>query len=317
MSDGSGAAVLPVYVFSYNRGRYLRNCLASVARHVPMAQVTVMDDGSDDPEVHAVLEEYRDTVSAVSSESASNAYLGGLYGNMQQAIERTQKEPLVLFLQDDMQVLRDLTVADLNHWRRYFERHPDSFQLYCCFVKRKQAASGNRLVNIDTDVPAYFRTAESGRRSRFSAVGLFHAARMKAAGWIFEPSEGDNNRKVKDIGYYMGMTPWPFMMWLPNAESAKFRRRGLLHRLAERRARVDFYPYRPMNPERVEWLHNRPIEELPVAEELLEPIGMDTSREWLFADATKAIKPLHRHLKRRKKKRVRQEQAARAKGSER
>lgn len=297
----------PVYVFSYNRGRYLENCLASIRRHAPSWHITVIDDGSDDPAVHAALERYREHVDVISSRGQSDGYLGGLYPNMQHALACTD-EPIVLFLQDDMQIVRDVTADDERHWQRYFDLHDKSFQLYACFFKRKQIQRGQRLVDIDSDVPAYFRNPEAGRRSWFSAVGLFQRERMLSSGWRFEPSEGENNRKVREWGWYMGVTPWPFMMWLPNAESSKFRRRGILQRIAEWRADVGLYPYRELSPEAHAWLMDRPLEELPVAESLLDPEGMKPGREWLFADATKAVKPLHRHLKRRKKKRVRQEQ---------
>lgn len=301
-----------VFVFSYNRGRYLRNCLASIARHMAGADVLVMDDDSDDPEVHNAVTEHQGLARLVSTRArAGDAYLGGLYGNMQHALELSRDQSVVLFLQDDMQIVRDLGPEDMAHWERYFSSHSNTFQLHACFVKRKQVKSGRRLVDIDRDVPVYWRTLESGRRSYFSAIGVFHVERMRALDWRFEPSEGENNRKVRESGLSMGMTPWPFMMWLPNAESAKFRRRGLLHRFAEWRAGVGFYPYRPLTGEKLEWLLQRPLEELPVAEELLEPQGLDPGREWLFADATKAVKPLHRHLKRRKKRRVREQQATR------
>lgn len=302
---------MQIYVFSYNRGRYLRNALESIERHVPPCRVTVMDDASDDPEVFAALDAYAHMVGVVSSASDSSGYLGGLYRNMQQAVALTEDDPVVLFLQDDMQIVRDIDASDIQHWNRYFERHASSFQFYGCFVKKKQAEGKAHRLDIDRDVPAYFRSPDSGRRSYFSAVGVFHVGRMQSIGWKFEPSEGENNRKVREMGWYMGMTPWPFMMWLPNAESAKFRRRGFLHWLAETWVRAGYHPYRPMDVAAARWLHERPLEELPVAEYLLEPEGMNTDREWLFADATKAIKPLHRHLKRRKKKRVRQEQSDR------
>lgn len=296
---------LPVYVFSYNRGRYLRNCLASLVRHLPAgATVTVIDDGSTDPEVHSTLAEYSGACDAVIAGTESRMYLGGLYGNMQYALEHSTGADIALFIQDDMQVVRDIDNNDLEHWSRFFECYPQSMELYCCFIKEKQTTSRKQNIQIDHDVPVYFRDARTSRRAYFSAVGLFHVGRMRQAEWVFEASEGENNRRGGEHGAHMGVTPWPFMMWLPNAESAKFRRRGLLHRYAEWHAGVGFYPYRAMSEDQIASLRKRPLESLPVAESLLEPIGMDTKQPWLFEDATKAIKPIHRILKRVKKRQV-------------
>lgn len=299
---------LRVFVFSYNRGRYLRNCLESLFRHAPDLPVTVIDDGSEDPAVAETLSACADRVEAVVRDSRDGLYLGGLYRNMQYVVDARTDAGLGLFIQDDMQLVRDLQAADRALWRRYFERYGEAIEMYGCFFKRKQVGTDpeavTRLVQIDETVPVYFRRSEAARRAHFSAVGVFHLERMRRLGWRFEPSEGENNRRNREEARPMGMTPYPFMMWLPNAESAKFRRKGLMHRFAEWKAGVGFYPYEPMPAATVDRLMEHDLRQLPVAEHLLQPRGMDTRRPWLFADATKAIKPLHRWMKRHKKRQV-------------
>jgi glycosyltransferase involved in cell wall biosynthesis len=56
---------LQIYVFSYNRPQYLENCLASLKRHAWNFDITVIDDGSDDEEVHEVLAKYRENIDTV------------------------------------------------------------------------------------------------------------------------------------------------------------------------------------------------------------------------------------------------------------
>lgn len=294
-----------IFVFSYNRGRYLRNCLVSLHRHAPAdARVTVIDDGSADPAVQATLQEYAGWCDAVVADTDSRMYLGGLYANMQHALETVTASDPVLFIQDDMQVVRDIGPRDLDHWRRFFDRHPQSFELYGCFIKSKQVTTRRQKFLIEHETPVYFRDPNTSRRAFFSAVGIFRLDRMRNAGWVFEASEGENNARAREHEAYMGLTPYPFMMWLPNAESAKFRHRGLIQRYAEWRAGVGFHPYEPMSHAQVEWLWQRPVDELPVAEHLLAPHGLAAAQDWLFEDATKAIKPLHRVMKRIKKRQV-------------
>ena len=294
-----------IFVFSYNRGRYLRNCLASLHRHARDYPVTVMDDGSTDPEVHAALEEAGDAIAVIHAQGDPEAYLGGLYGNMQRAVTRACElgEDLALFIQDDMQIVRDLEKRDEDHWHRFFEAYPEAVELATNFLKPNRR-SDSLSVEIDWEVPVYFRGPATSRRAHFTAVGLFHADRLQARGWQFATSEGENEKQARELGLRMGISPYPFMMWLPNAASSKFRRRGLLHRFAEWYRGAGFYPYTPLDEERVRWLWERDISELPLAKSLLSPQGLTGDDLWLFEDATKSIRPIHRRLKKKKKRAV-------------
>jgi glycosyltransferase involved in cell wall biosynthesis len=301
---------MEIFVFSYNRGRYLRNCLQALRRHAPDYPVTVMDDGSDDPEVHAALQEVSDWVDVVHCRGDPTAYLGGLYGNMQRALgiaaEKGQK--LALFIQDDMQVVRDLEARDEAHWQRYFEAFPAAIELATNFLKPNRRANSLDL-EIDREVPVYFRDPQLSRRAHFAAVGLFNVERLAEQGWEFAASEGENERQARGLGQRLGLTPYPFMMWLPNAASSKFRRRGLLHRFAEWYRGAGFYPYTGLPQETVSWLWQRDVAELPIAKEILSPEGLDREALWLFEDATKSLKPIHRRLKKKKKRALRKHQA--------
>jgi GT2 family glycosyltransferase len=39
---------IEVFIFSYNRGHYLHNCVTSAIKFIPNAVITVIDDCSDD-----------------------------------------------------------------------------------------------------------------------------------------------------------------------------------------------------------------------------------------------------------------------------
>lgn len=294
---------MQIFVFSYNRGRYLQNCLASLRHHAPTYPVTVIDDGSDDPEVGKALEGISDWATTIQTEGERGAYLGGLYGNMQRALEMAG-EDLALFIQDDMQVVRDLEARDEAHWQKFFAAYPEALELGTTFLKPNRR-QGSLSFDIDRSVPVYFRDPSVSRRAHFAAVGLFHAGRMNAAGWRFALSEGENEQQAREWGQRMGITPYPFMMWLPNAESSKFGRRGLLHRFAEWYRSAGFYPYSPLSTQEVTWLWQRDVAELPMAKDILTPQGLSRDRLWLFEDATKSVRFIHRRLKKRKKAEIR------------
>lgn len=290
-----------IVVFSYNRGRYLHNCLDSLFRHAPQYPVTVMDDGSTDPAVDTALEAFGERIRVIRNDRASTAYLGGLYANMQQALDDRDGDDLALFIQDDQQIVRDLDERDEQHWKRFFAVHPEAVELATTFLKANRRP-GSLNFHIDPEVPVYFRDDSVSRRAHFAATGLFHTARLREADWGFMPTEGENNQQARELGVRMGFTPYPFMMWLPNAESSKFRRKSLLHRFAEWYREVGFYPYEPMTPSEVKWLYERDLSKLPLAQEVLRPTGMKEDQQWLFEDATKSIRFIHRRLKRKKKK---------------
>lgn len=298
---------MQIFVFSYNRGLYLRNCLAALRRHASAYPVTVIDDGSDDPEVEATLTEARDWVSVIRAEGDRKAYLGGLYGNMQRALDMAGND-LALFIQDDMQVVRDLEERDEAHWHRFFDTYPEAIELGTNFLKPNRR-QGSLTFDIDRTVPVYFRDPSVSRRAHFTAVGLFHAGRMNASGWCFAPSEGENEQQARERGQRMGITPYPFMMWLPNAESSKFRRRGLFHRFAEWYRGAGYYPYSPLSPDEIAWLWERDVAELPLAKEILSPSGLSREDLWLFEDATKSLRFIHRRLKKKKKRDIRRRQS--------
>jgi len=290
-----------IFLFSYNRGRYLRNCLISLHKHAPDYPVTVVDDGSSDPLVEETLDEFQDSISVLRAATRDEAYLGGLYSNMQWALELAEEE-LALFIQDDMQLVRDLEPRDEAHWQRFFETHPDAIELGTHFLKPSRRADSSSRFILDRQVPIYFRNPRYSRRAYFTAVGVFHTGRMKALDWRFAATEGENNQQAQALGARLGITPFPFMMWLPNAESSKFRRRGLLHRFAEWYRDCGFYPYASLRDEQIDWLWQRDPEKLPFATEILSPRGLNPDAPWLFEDATKSLRWIHRHLKKKKKR---------------
>lgn len=277
------------FVFSYNRGRFLRNCIESLRRHAAHLPVTVIDDGSSDPEVARVLHEYADCLRVVRSTDAIRGhYLGGLYPNMNHAL-RISRSDCAVFVQDDMQVVRDVTEQDIEHVHRFFAHHPGSLELHCCFLKGLQGPSDRSDLDIDPDVPAYFRKLEGRGSKYFSAVGTFNVPRLRELGFEFTNFEQGNDARVREIGNRMGISPYPFLMWLPWPEATKFRTKGLLQRYAEWKVGAGFYPYRSMSRDEAERLRNQPLGEARVAEDWLDPQGMSKGRPWYFDDAAKLV----------------------------
>lgn len=294
-----------VFVFSYNRAKYLRNCVHSVMRHMPGFPITIVDDGSDDGAVHRFFDEISGRVQVLDMRAlgSSREYLGGLYRNMQHVLESFTADSLGLFIQDDQQIVRDVAEQDTEHWDRFFASYRDYYQIGTTFLKREHVPTAETL-EVDHDIGVYFRDPARSRRAHFSAVGLFNLEALREVRWRFEGTEGENDKKMWRHGAKLGLSAYPFMMWLPNAESIKFRKKGWVHRIAEWYMGAGLYPYARMSEAEEKWLWERDPDKLPVAEDILRPEGLSADQEWRFEDVTKSLRLVHRHMKRKKKRRA-------------
>ncbi|TQE99417.1 MAG: glycosyltransferase [Spiribacter salinus] len=300
---------MEIFVFSYNRGRYLRNCLESIVRHAPGTAVTIYDDASDDPEVLRVLDDYRQHCRIESNDNPQRGhYVGGLYANMNRALAEANTD-VALFIQEDMQLTRDITDTDIDYLHRFFDTYPDAVELHTGFLKGRQRTKKKEAIEIDRAVPVYFRSPTGKGSIYFSAVGVLNVGRLNRDGYTFSAYEADNDRRIGERYHRMGISPYPWMMWLPFSEASKFRSKGLMQRYAEWRTGAGFYPYRSMNAEETRALFDRDVAELPYAEDWLDPVGMNMTPPWNFSDAAKFVPLTRKLLKFRKRLRQRSRRA--------
>ncbi|SFD36992.1 Glycosyltransferase involved in cell wall bisynthesis [Thiohalospira halophila DSM 15071] len=293
--------MLEIFLFSYNRGKYLKNCLDSIKKHAPNLKVTIFDDGSSDPETQDALAEYSEAYQVVVTDKVNNGhYVGGLYDNMNKALASAQEE-FALFIQEDMQLVRDVNEQDIEHVKRFFDKYPDSIELHNAFLKGRQRAKDGEVLEIDENGPFYFRAPGGKGSVNFSAVGVINVGRLKRDSFEFRPFEAQNDEIIGQQYTRMGITPYPWMMWLPFSETSKFKRKGILQRYAEWKTAAGFYPYRPMTSAEVENLLSRGPEEFPYAEDWLSPQGLEGRSVWNFSDAAKFVPFTKKVLKFRKK----------------
>ncbi|MEE4251326.1 MAG: glycosyltransferase, partial [Alcanivoracaceae bacterium] len=93
-------------IFSFNRGQFLEICIASIEQYAPDARIAVFDDNSYDEYTRDVLKKVAEKHTVIQPGHQSQRRLGGLYGNMQSALDYAAKENLVCYLQDDTQMVR-------------------------------------------------------------------------------------------------------------------------------------------------------------------------------------------------------------------
>jgi len=275
-------------VFSFNRGRYLDNCIRSIEACAPGHPVVIFDDNSDDPETLSTLKKCQPRHRVIRPEKNTNTrhHLGGLYGNMQRAYEEFQDADLVCFLQDDTQMVRAIGAEDLEGIADRFQKAPDLAFINPCFIRGINLTKGAHY-NYDEKLGLYFRdqsTRSSG--TYFSALLIMKPARLSEAGWVFQGSEPANNQAARKQFMPMGYLFSPFAMWLPEVPAYRGKRKTLGLKLAEKKRKCGFYPFDILLEKDVQVLKNRPASQLPVAENFLSCVAHQPPKPWAYNPLT-------------------------------
>jgi len=241
---------LDIFVFSYNRGQFLDNCLKTIeASNAKGFSVIVIDDNSDEPKTLSVLEEAKSryNIELFRNTSEDKEFkTGGLCGSMNLAmrIAQERKMAFALFIQDDMQFLRQIKEKDLENFKSYFSSNPASMQLSLCFFPLRDHSQRGREMVLDVSGVAWTRLNEyEAGKSYFSDVGLFHVERFFEFLGHFEPGEEINSRRCSSAGLYRGLYRAPMMHWLPFPTSFRGGKRSFSHGLVESICGAGFHPY--------------------------------------------------------------------------
>mgnify|MGYP000225467705 CR=1 FL=1 len=126
---------MPIYVFSYNRGKYLNNLLKSLRLCAAGYDVVIVDDNSDDQYTLSVIEKWKDKFSVLTVEDSADIRLGGLYNNMRLAFKdaNSRKAVYAMFIQDDMQFTREILDSDLANFEKIFDLSLSALP-FLCFI---------------------------------------------------------------------------------------------------------------------------------------------------------------------------------------
>lgn len=257
-------------IFSYNRGRYLDNCVRSIELCAKYADIRIFDDDSDDPETLKYLSEIRNRYAVVSTDKSSDAKLGGLYNNMQHAINHCSGESIVCFIQDDMQLVRPVDFGEIDGYKEYFDKNPRHAFLQPCFLKGSERLREMQSLQYNGTMKIYQRCGvRQSAGTYFSAVFMASPARLLENNWRFQYSERKNDQQAKQYFDRLGYLYAPFAMWLPDVPAYRGKRKTLALRIAERRRQCDFNPYKIMSTDEVTQLKKRSPDILPFAEDFL------------------------------------------------
>lgn len=222
---------MEVAIFSYNRGKYLKNCVESIIRNIPSATFKIYDDGSTDPETVEYLDELESRVIR-SSQKIKDRH-GGYYRNMQRAVENASSNFLLL-IQEDMQIVRQLDESDISSIETIFRSFPDAAFLSPIFLKGRKRKLFTEHYLSDEKVAAYKWIESSGATvpACYADVSIVFVPRLLNAGWIFQNSEAENGFSAKVKFGRMPQLANPFTFYLPEEPAYRGKTLTLGARLA-------------------------------------------------------------------------------------
>jgi len=287
---------LVVVILSYNRGKNLSLCVDSLRSCSPNSRIIVFDDGSDDAETQDVLTSFQSDVTVLQSSGRPGELHGGLYNNMNKALQNLPDCDLVMFAQDDMQFVRAFGPDDLSCYSRLIDSAHGMVLLYPVFLKERTV----KELQLKLSLCKKYYTSENSSicTGRFYSDVLIASPRaLKAAEWKFGEGEYENAEKASQIFGAMRYLVNPIVAYVPRPKSYRRRKRNFAMIMIERLFRFGNYQLEKMSSSNNALFLARSPSVLPVAEEHLKVTVGSLKSPWAYSvfDLSPIVFPLY-HL---------------------
>jgi len=249
---------IPIYVFSYNRPAHLLNAVLSTLEHTS-SMVYVVDNYSSDPETIQILEVCKrlDRVTIILHDSKRvGGKVTGLWDLMTCALRHCNdmNYKYAIFMQDDMQYVRDVLIEDDNKIREIFESNKDMAIIQNTYMK--SVSENNLSLSCYQKRSSYVFIREDCHPSlikNYTDTGIFNIQRILEVLDQFQVSEAANNilfgKKNLKLGFYYS----PFVMFLPSPVTYRGKKRDILHKFIEFFGGAGFYPYKPISNQQLDF----------------------------------------------------------------
>lgn len=253
---------------TYNRPLYLENAVRSVRELLRFGDVLVVDDGSDDPAQHRLLDVLEEAGVRVSRRPRGDGrFHGNLYDCMNHGLEQALRGgyDFVNFVQDDMQWMRhDPALPELVE--AMFETLPDAAQVSTVFYKRIVPGLRNRLELIE-EARCYHV-----RPYGMADTGFVPLALVEREGFRFHGTEGTTSAFWRDRGHRLYAAHAPHLAWLPFP--------AILEQTLGPPPRE--YYLKPIDDSAAARLEARPLEDIPFHEQWCLPWGWSALQPFWF-----------------------------------
>jgi len=270
-------------VFSYNRGRFLEHCVQSIERCAPHCSLTVYDDDSDDPHTREVLERIGQRHRVVPFRGRRAGKHGGLYANMQAALDDQEAGALVCFIQDDMQLVRRLDEAETTACAEHFRSSATPALLQPAFLKARETRGNKGAVRFDEGDDCYYcERWESSAGAHYSDILIASVDVLRSIGWRFGPREAANETEARRHFPPLRYLRHPFMAWLPGVPAWRGRVQTFGLRLGQKLSHCGFHPLEILTEDERQAFLMRDPSRLPVAEDWLRCTGPTPPSPWAY-----------------------------------
>lgn len=278
---------MEVWVFSYNRGMFLENCVRSIELCAPHLPVAIFDDQSDDPETIKVLERLSKKHKVVVADAQRmGSKHGGLYGNMQSVIDGSEAklaDDVQCFVQDDTQFVRPIAPQETESIEALFQANTQLGFVSAAFIRGANKKADRQRTRFEPKLNGYFIDRfERSAGAYYSDISIFSVSRLRSVGWSFGSREKTNEAYARQHFDQMPYLKNPFVAWLPNVPAFRGKRQTLALKIATRQMGPDFCPFKIMTAKRNAEFCQRPPEEIPYAEDFLLVDGKDLPRPWRY-----------------------------------
>lgn len=266
---------IQIFVFSFNRGELLENCVESAIHCFgEKAEINIYDDHSDDESTKQILTKLSKmgvsilTPNQVSRDSKSQSR-GGLYKNMRDVINyyiNCSKYKYTIFAQDDMQFVRHFLEDDIDYLDEAFNLYPQMVFIYPVFY-RGDSHSKLKKMTSSSKVSLYFRKKGS-TFTGFSAVFLARTDRLLNRGWKMPDSEAAASKLAAKHNGPMGVHSFPFLAYMPAPKTYRNKKDTLTHKYWNK-TKNGCFPINYLSSKSVKEMKNQYPNKFPVAEDFL------------------------------------------------
>ncbi len=214
---------IEVFVFSFNRGPHLEKCIDSIRHHAPKLLITVIDDYSNDEQTKLCLA--NSAVPVLLPPRKTKGRLGGLYSNMQFALERA-KSQYALFMQDDSQFFRDLELSDIERLEDAFNKDPKLAFINPVIAMGPKGSRKVRMAKRRADYLGWEYPPRGFKpnlvRAWYSAINVCDVSRLRQATWTFGPTEEVSAQRASERFSLMLHYAPPFIAQMPEVVTLRY-----------------------------------------------------------------------------------------------
>lgn len=262
---------LSISIFSYNRGNYVQNCVDSINHCLSGSDFKVFDDSSTDKETLKYLKSLGDIVTHCYPDGQGRH--GGLYSNMQRALDSSTSK-YILFLQDDMQLVRVVDEYDFKCIDAFFSQYSEAAFVNPVFLKGHRRRSILKQIMLQSELEGYFHDIPETLKPRpvsmfYCDVVIAHVDRLRSVNWQFADSETANAEQARKHFSKMLQMAHPFVMHVPEVPVFRGKKTTIGSRLATKLVGADVKSFVFMSGDDVEAMRCRDLNDAPFAEDFL------------------------------------------------